>query len=149
MVLLRDLVNNLTFEAELDLNPVTLKALNDDLPAVAVLLEATGQGDPNKFAFNLTASVEDPDLGGVDIELDGGFDIPDDHCGCAQDHHTGTPCATVGKRSDETRRPTDDQLQDGLAAAPMAAQGRALNHQVPAVRRRWPVRPTICRPVSI
>ena len=72
-VLLRDPVSNLSFEAALDVNPLKLRALNEDLPPVTVQLGATGKGDPDDFAFNLTGWVEEFGMGRANIILDGGL----------------------------------------------------------------------------
>ncbi|MGK2906482.1 MAG: translocation/assembly module TamB domain-containing protein [Desulfuromonadales bacterium] len=72
-VLLRNPVENLAFEVELNVNPLQLQALNKDLPPMTVQLAATGKGDPSDIAFNLNGWAEDPGLGRVNAVLDGGL----------------------------------------------------------------------------
>jgi translocation and assembly module TamB len=73
VVLLRDPVNNLTFEATLKVNPLQLQALNEDLPPVTVQLDVTGKGNPNDIAFNLSGWAEDLGLGRVNGAMGGGL----------------------------------------------------------------------------
>jgi len=72
-VLLRDPVENLAFEVELNVNPLQLQALHKDLPPMTVQLAVTGKGDPSDIAFNLNGWAEDPGLGRVNAVLDGGL----------------------------------------------------------------------------
>ncbi|MGB3210987.1 MAG: translocation/assembly module TamB domain-containing protein [Desulforhopalus sp.] len=72
-LMLRDLLGNLTFEADADLNPLNLQSLNKDLPPITVQVAVTGKGNPDDIGFHLTGWADDPDLGKVNAELGGGF----------------------------------------------------------------------------
>ncbi len=72
-VLLRNPVEHLAFDVSLNVNPLQLQALNNDLPPMTVHLAVTGKGDPSNIAFNLNGWAEDPDSGRVNTTLAGGF----------------------------------------------------------------------------
>lgn len=72
-LLLRNPVENLAFDVSLNVNPLKLQTLNEDLPPMTAQLAITSKGDPRDIAFDLTGWVEDPGFGRVNTTLAGGF----------------------------------------------------------------------------
>jgi translocation and assembly module TamB len=72
-VLLQNPVENPAFEVSLQVNPLELRTLNDNLPPMTVQLAVTSKGDPSDIVFSLNGWVDDPGLGKVNADLVGGF----------------------------------------------------------------------------
>jgi translocation and assembly module TamB len=65
----KDPIEQPRFQAKLDARPDRLNILKGDLPPVAVHLTAAGQGDLDEMGLQLSATVQDADLGSADIRL--------------------------------------------------------------------------------
>ena len=73
VVHLRNLINNLTFDATLDMMPLDLKTLNADLPPITLQLGVTGKGSPDDMVVNMKSWLEAPELGRLNSSLTGGL----------------------------------------------------------------------------
>ncbi|MFN2257954.1 MAG: hypothetical protein ABR516_05700, partial [Desulfuromonadaceae bacterium] len=72
-VLLLNPVENLVFEASLDINALKLQALKKDFPPLTTQMAITGKGTLEQITFNLDGWVEEPRLGRINTDLSGGF----------------------------------------------------------------------------
>ncbi|MGC9520246.1 MAG: hypothetical protein ACP5FP_11425, partial [Desulfuromonadaceae bacterium] len=72
-VLLKNPVDNLTFDVSLLINPLQLRNLNKDLPPLTTQMVITGSGTPDNISFNLEGWTEAPDMERVNAIVAGGF----------------------------------------------------------------------------
>lgn len=72
-VLLKNPLNNLSFEADINIHPLNLQSLNADLPAITAQLALKGSGAPDDIALHFTGWAEDQALGRLNAALAGGY----------------------------------------------------------------------------